>query len=197
MVKRTKIKLVVFDMDGTLTRPYLDFAAIRNAIGLKDQNVMILDYIENLTPKAREQANMILAKFEDEAAENVEFQDGAAYLLADLKKRGVKTAIFTRNSLKSVNTVLGKLGLSVDHIITRDHAPSKPLKPAPEAIIQLLDHYGLSAQEAMMVGDYSPDIIAGRAAGVRTVLLDNNDGRQITATPDHYISKLKELLELL
>lgn len=197
MSTRNSIKLVVFDMDGTITRPYLDFAEIRQAIGLKDPNILILDYIESLPEEEQKRANDILDRFEEEAAANVEAHDGAVELLQELSNRDIKAAIFTRNSRKSVQTVLQKLGISFEAIITRDDAPAKPLKPAPDAIIALLKRHNLNPGQALMVGDYSPDILAGKRAGIRTVLMDNDDGRPIDIQPDYRITNLHELLEII
>lgn len=192
-----RIRLIVFDMDGTITRPYIDFAAIRRVIGLEDAGTMILDFIQSLPPAEREKANAILNDFEEEAARNVEPQEGALEVLVKIRRLGIKTAIFTRNSRKSVEAVLKKLALTFDEIVTRDDAPAKPLKPHPEAILALMRKYGLEPEQALMVGDYTPDITAGKLAGIRTVLLDNRDGRPIEVEPDYRIHSLGELLGIV
>ncbi|MFC2068215.1 HAD family hydrolase, partial [Chloroflexota bacterium] len=46
-------------------------------------------------------------------------------------------------------------------------------KPAPDGLIKCLRELGLSAEECIFVGDSSLDIMAGRAAGVRTVAIYN------------------------
>jgi HAD superfamily hydrolase (TIGR01509 family) len=189
--------LIIFDMDGTITRPYLDFAAMRRALGLANPDVLILDFIESLPDAERERANAVLDDFEAEAADNVEPQEGALEVLAALRQRGIKTAIFTRNSRKSVEIVLEKLGLVFDEIVTRDDAPAKPLKPHPAAILALMDKYGLESEQALMVGDFTLDITAGRRAGIRTVLLDNQDGRPIEVEPDYRIRSLGDLLGIV
>lgn len=45
MNNHSSIKLVVFDMDGTLTVPYLDFNKIRKQIGVPGKTMLTLDYI--------------------------------------------------------------------------------------------------------------------------------------------------------
>ena len=42
-------------------------------------------------------------------------------------------------------------------------------KPQPGQILAALEHMGVGAGEAAMVGDSSHDLLAGRAAGVRTI----------------------------
>jgi HAD superfamily hydrolase (TIGR01509 family) len=189
-----KIRLVIFDLDGTITRPYLDFQVIRKALGNDDPSLLTLDFILGLPPDAQKRAWEIMNGFEDKAAANAEPQDGAIELLHELSRRGVRTAIFTRNSRKSVETVLNKFGVKVDRIIARDDAPPKP---DPTAIRDLMRLYGAAAGETVMVGDFALDVEAGKRAGVATVLLHNGDGLDIAAEPDYRINRLHELLEII
>ena len=76
----------------------------------------------------------------------------------------------TRNSRKSVETVLARLGLRFDAIVTREDAPPKP---APEPVRLACRQMGLPLSAVLFVGDFEFDMLAGRRAGVRTVLLRN------------------------
>jgi HAD superfamily hydrolase (TIGR01509 family) len=181
-------------MDGTLTRPYLDFDKIRRAVGNTDPNVLTLDFIQSLPAGEQERAFETLRKFEDEAAENAEAQAGAHELLAELRGRGIVTAIFTRNSRRSVNKVLAKLGLKLDRIISREDAPPKP---EPDAVLKLMKHYNVGKGEALLVGDFAPDVEAGRRAGIRTALLINHGAKKVDAEPDFKIDSLSQLIEII
>lgn len=190
----SRIKLIVFDMDGTITRPRLDFGEIRKAIGNDDPSLLSLDFILSLPPDEQKQAWEIMHRYEDEAAENAEPQAGAVELLAELRRRGIKTAIFTRNSRKSVETVLSKIGVEVDRIIAREDAPPKP---DPRAINELMERYAVHREEVLMVGDFALDIEAGRQAGIATVLLRNGDNHALKADPDFEIDSLLQLREII
>ncbi|HUX07492.1 MAG TPA: HAD family hydrolase [Acidobacteriota bacterium] len=190
----SRIKLIVFDMDGTITRPRLDFGEIRKAIGNDDPSLLSLDFILSLPPDEQKKAWEIMHRYEDEAAENAEPQAGAVELLAELRRRGIKTAIFTRNSRKSVETVLSKIGVEVDRIIAREDAPPKP---DPRAINELMERYAVHREEVLMVGDFALDIEAGRQAGIATVLLRNGDNHALKADPDFEIDSLLQLREII
>ncbi len=190
----SKIKLIVFDMDGTITRPRLDFGEIRKALGNDDPSLLTLDFILALPPDQQHKAWEIMHRYEQDAADNAEPQDGALLLLGELRRRGIKTAIFTRNSRDSVETVLVKLGLEVDDIIAREDAPPKP---DPTAIHELLAKYGIRKREALMVGDFSIDVEVGKRAGLATVLLRNGDNLQVQADPDFEISSLLQLWDII
>ncbi len=58
--------------------------------------------------------------------------------------------------------------------VTREDA--LPRKPEPDMVLHCIRRYGLKAEECVMIGDRPLDTQAGRAAGIRTVLLDA-DGR--------------------
>ena len=58
-------------------------------------------------PADRRRCEEILLRHECEAAGRSELNDGAEYVLAELKRRGLKLALLTRNCRESVATVLG------------------------------------------------------------------------------------------
>ena len=54
------------------------------------------------------------------------------------------------------------------HIIAVDAGFAK--KPAPDALIHILETYGIDATDALVIGDRDFDILAGQAAGIPTAL---------------------------
>jgi len=161
------LKLAVFDLDGTLLVPALDFEAIRTEIGLPPV-VPILETMEALRGPERERAFAILDRHEAEAAARSALMPGARTLLDRLRERGVRTAVLTRNSRVSVETAQRRHGLRFDAIVTReDHKP----KPCPDGVRHLMGLFGAAAAETVVIGDYRFDVESGRAAGVRTVAL--------------------------
>ena len=89
---RRPYALVIFDMDGTLTEELLDFAAIRAEIGLPEK-APILEHLATLPASERVRAEEILHRHEMVAAAKCRPQEGAAEVLAELKGRGVATAL--------------------------------------------------------------------------------------------------------
>ena len=53
-------------------------------------------------------------------------------------------------------------------------------KPSPYFLLRAMRDFGLSAEQSWMIGDREADILCGRAANVRTLLIDA-DHRQTTA----------------
>lgn len=187
-------RVVIFDMDGTLTRPHLDFDRMRKEIGLKPGP--LLETVLAMSPKDRAAAEAILQRHEDEAATASELQPGAAEVVAAVREAGVSTALMTRNSRRSVEVVLRRHGLSFDLIRTREDGA---IKPSPEPIFDICRQLNADPQQSWAIGDFHYDILCGAAAGCTTVLLltDKGDRPDWASEADHVIHDLRELLGLL
>ncbi|MBI4573545.1 MAG: HAD family hydrolase [candidate division NC10 bacterium] len=160
---------ILFDMDGVVVRQRLDFLAIKREIfGTTDG--YILERMADLAPPERARAEAILERHETAAAAAAEPMDGIVPFLTWMEARDLRRGLVTRNSRKSVDMVLDRLGLRFDAVITREDAPPKP---APEPVWLACRRMGLSPSDVLFVGDFEFDMLAGRRAGVRTVLLRN------------------------
>jgi HAD superfamily hydrolase (TIGR01549 family) len=187
-------RLVIFDLDGTLTRPFLDFARIRAAVGLGEP---LLESMLELPPgPRRDEAFAVLERFEREAADASELNEGAREILDVLRRLQLPAGLVTRNSRTSALRTIEKHGLAFDIVVTRDDAPPKP---RPEPLWKICGHFGVSPSDALMVGDFRLDVLAGKRAGTRTALLTN--GRKASwlpeAPPDHLLERLAELEGIL
>ena len=99
---------LVFDMDGTLTMPCLDFKKLRKLLNIDDK-VDILGHVETLAKGEREKSMKIIEGFEDEGRRNLELQPGIDELFNFLvKDTNLKLALLTRNDTKAVEHFLGK-----------------------------------------------------------------------------------------
>ncbi|UCE61120.1 MAG: HAD family hydrolase [Phycisphaerales bacterium] len=183
---------VILDFDGTITKPYLDFDAIRSQIGVEGT---ILEAMARMDEKGRRRADVILLEHERDAAENATLQDGAAEVLAELRRRGHPVAILTRNSRMTLGIVLPKFGIIVDAIRTREDGA---IKPSPEPVLSICREVGADPCRSWMVGDYLFDVISGTQAGTRTALMVGDAPvPEYADQADHVIRRLGELLSLV
>ncbi|MGB2755491.1 MAG: HAD family hydrolase [Phycisphaerae bacterium] len=161
------LKLVIFDMDGTLLEPAFDFDAIRREIGLPP-GASILEAMDRFSESDRTRANAVLERHEAEAADRSRLMPGAGELLDWLRARGIRTAVLTRNSRRSVDHACRQHGLRFSAIVAReDHLP----KPSPVGVRHLMSTLGTEPKETIVVGDFRFDMEAGAAAGCRTIAL--------------------------
>jgi HAD superfamily hydrolase (TIGR01549 family) len=188
-----KIKGVIFDMDGTITEPFFDFVKIKEEAGIGD--VDMLDYLAKASEPERKRVQAIMTKFEDAGVAGARLNRGARELLDDLARRGMPTALLTRNTRRSVDGVCRKLNLTFDIVVTREDGP---YKPAPEPIWEIARRWGAKPSEVLMVGDYKWDVLCARNAGAPCALLVNGDEDAAWAKDaDHIITELTEVIEII
>ena len=195
------VKAVLFDFDGTLTKPgSIDFNLIKRAIGCPAER-FILEFIETLEDHVQqEKAIFALEEFETKAAECSEPNNGAEELLLYLRTNGIRTGIISRNSLESIKRALHnfkKIKFSdFDVIITRDdHVKSKP---DADGVILAAKKLKVDVKELVVVGDFLFDIQAGKNAGSITVFLNNGLEHDFSdPESDYTISQLDELKDVI
>lgn len=192
-----RLRLVVLDFDGTITRPgALDFKVIRKQIGCP-AGMPVLEFIAGLTDaRQRQTARAALDRFEADGAAASRPNDKAEELVHWLKARGLKVAVLTRNSreavLRALDNFKGLACADFDLLLTRDD-PVAP-KPAGDGVRHAAEHFGVAPREVLVVGDFYLDMAAGQAAGAMTVLLDSqNDPRLTDVACDYRIRHLDEL----
>ncbi len=195
-----RIQAVLFDFDGTLTRPgALDFSYLRQALNCPEEE-QILDFIEALPAARRKKSLTFLQRYEMRAAADALPNPAAAVLVHYLKKMGLKIGIVSRNRRPAIIRALRNFPdlkpVDFDLIISRDN--HFPPKPSGEGIIRAARRMGVEVDETVMVGDYIHDIQAGRDAGAVTVFLDNRTvppGEQEKS--DYTIHHLRDLKRVL
>jgi HAD superfamily hydrolase (TIGR01549 family) len=186
-------KGVIFDMDGTITAPYFDFGKIKAEANIGDADM--LDYLRAATGAEYERIHGLLMKFEEDGAANAELNKGARALLDALAKRGMPTALLTRNSRKSVDSVCRKFDLVFDIVITREDGPHKP---APEPIWEIARRWGAKPGELLMVGDYKWDLLCAKNAGAPcAILVDGGVVPEWAKDAAYVIDRLDGVLNIL
>lgn len=192
-------KAVIFDFDGTLTRPgALDFKTFKKTLGCPFDRP-VLEFIHALPdPDQRATALEALERFETAGAEASAPNLGAEDLVRRLKAMGVKLAILSRNSGRSIARAFDNFTAvgpgDFDLIVSRDDKVA--LKPSADGVHWAAAKMGLDATETMVVGDFIFDMEAGRRAGAVTVLFCPA-GTEPVAAADFTIAALDELEALV
>lgn len=185
-------RAILFDMDGTLTEPMLDFPRIKAEMGIGDRP--ILEALAALTGVERDRAEAVLLRHEEQAAENSTLNPGCRELLAWLHEHRIRTALITRNSRLSMETVLRRHQLSLDVLVTRE---DPPFKPNPHPLKLACQKLNVDFGDAWMVGDGWYDVQAGEAAGIKTIWLSHGKARPFMHQPWHELRDLIELHQML
>ncbi len=182
---------ILFDLDGTLVdtaddiisavnnlclelnMPIVDHQLLKDntSFGLEKflqiaLNINIIDadplYIQSLKNRFRElyrQSKFLKSKL----------FPGIQSLIDNLQQNNIKIGVVTNKTLEFAKLVLDKVNLltRIDCLVASDMVP-KP-KPSPDSVLLAIETLQATHSECIFIGDAEQDIIAGNAAGVRTV----------------------------
>jgi HAD superfamily hydrolase (TIGR01549 family) len=183
---------LLFDMDGTLTRPMLDFPAIKREMGIG--NRPILEAMAEMKESELRAAEEILHRHEERAAAGSDLNPGCGELMQWIVQEKIAIALITRNSRRSVDVVRRRHDLQIQVCVSRDDGVFKPdAKPLLLACKQLSVRPG----EAWMIGDGQYDVEAGLAAGCPTIWISHGREREFAAEPWRTVIDLRQLHNLL
>lgn len=188
-----RYEALIFDMDGTITRPTLDFQDIRREIGHEIKGDLAHGILE-LTPAEQASAWAIVEAHEERAMRNQELQPGVKELLTECGRRALKLGLLTRNVQRSVDHLCARYDLHFDAVLTREF-PS--LKPDPAPVFHMLEKWDVSPASTLVVGDYLHDINCGRAAGTHTCFFQNPGTPFFGQNADYVVHSMAELQALV
>jgi pyrophosphatase PpaX len=160
------VEAVLLDMDGTLILAPHDWAEIRRRLGVGPGS--ILDQLHALPEPERSDRLAELDSMETAACSSARPAPGAEELLALLHRLGLRTALVTNNSRKSVEAVLRRTGWRFDAVLTRDDGC---WKPSPEPLLEAAHRLSVPIERCAALGDAWLDLEAARAAGCRSIWL--------------------------
>jgi HAD superfamily hydrolase (TIGR01549 family) len=105
-----------------------------------------------------------------EHAHHFELYDDALPVLSELRLAGLKLGLIS-NTSRDLDAFVRHFGIDVDAWISS--GTHGKVKPSPLIFAAALDLLGVSAGDAVMVGDSPEDDVEGaRASGLRAILLD-------------------------
>jgi phosphoglycolate phosphatase len=188
MASLRRVKAFIFDFDGTLAVLNIDFSYMTQQVFelMKQFNVdgntvkerylleIIDEVFENLardgTARADafyERAHLILHEIEMDAAGRGKLIPGTEEALKDLRTKGIKIGIVTRNCEDAVRKVFPSIEDYCDIFVSRNSV--KKVKPHPDHLRYVMKALRIGEEEAVMVGDHTIDIQAGKRAGMTAI----------------------------
>ena len=219
------LKLLIFDLDGTLADTSKDITdAVNYAVkpfGVKPLSISeikamvgsgITKLIESLIPPHPPIPPSLMGDNREVAKEEAvkRFLEYYSIHLLDYTKpypqvketlskiEAYKKAVISNKREVLSKKVLEGLGLLkfFDVVLGSDSVPER--KPSPVPIFELLKRFGVSKDEAVIIGDSNYDIEAGRAAGIKTIAVTYGyRDREVLKGADFIIDNFGEILRIL
>lgn len=181
------VKLIVFDLDGTLIDSRHDLAGavnyMRGSMGLEPLSAErvvsfvgngIINLVRRSVADAEVDFDEALRRmkryYADHLVDTTCLYPGVSAGLKELKESGITLAVLSNKPTAASAKILDRLGVAgfFSDIIGGDG--NYPLTPEPDALLALQAKYGFDASSCWMFGDHYTDLEAARRAGFRRAL---------------------------
>jgi phosphoglycolate phosphatase len=218
-----KPKMILIDVDGTLVDSVPDLAycvdEMMKAIGREPHGeTKVRDWVgngvERLTRRALigqldgEPSDEDFAKgypiflelYKDNTSKRSCLYPGVREGLDYMKSQGYRLGCVTNKDAQFTIPLLKGLGIYDEFgiVVSGDTLPVK--KPDPQPLLHAAAHFGVGAEDSLMLGDSKSDVTAARNAGFQIVCMSYgyNHGEDIrNYHPDAVIDSMEELKTLL
>ena len=212
-----KIKLIIFDLDGTLIDTLSDIEHIFNYVliqnGYEERSKSfyknnIGNGFENLLRKCLPGnfkgdfdflANSVRARYESHLNTKTIVFDGITTVLEHLKKNKIKIAVISNKlhslAVRSVETYFNSYQIKV---IGAEGGFLR--KPSPDSTFHMLQHFNCHASDALFVGDSIVDIKTAQNANISSVgvLWGNGDKEDFKKQKSDFIlDSPQDILDIL
>jgi phosphoglycolate phosphatase len=212
------IRLLVFDLDGTLVDSKLDLALAVNATRADARleplpNETIFSYVGDGAPvlirralgedagdeQVQRSVEFFLSYYRQHMLDNTTVYPGVREALDRLRAAGVKLAVLTNKPVRFSRDMIRGLGLAEHFQLVYGGNSFDTKKPHPEGLLKLIEELGVSPGETLVVGDSAVDVRTARNAGVRSCGVTYGFQPETLAEepPDLLVDSLAELADRL
>ena len=182
-------KLVLFDFDGTLVDSAPDLAASANYIRtLQDLTPLPLDHLRPYAsmgargllkaaldldtdhPDYETQKNLFLDHYAANSTTHSDLFDGVDILISQLNDIGIKWGVVTNKAVHLTQPIMEHFNLSASSKVLVGGDSTAHIKPHPASLFLACEKTGIAPADCIYIGDDERDIVAGKAAGMATVV---------------------------
>lgn len=182
------VKLAIFDLDGTLVNSIEDLAdAVNRALAENGYPVHPIEnynyYVGNGTKKLIERALPVGTDISEQERIHSVFSEyyrsgclnktkpyeGIVATLRDLRQAGVICTVASNKPDAFSKRIVSALFDEGDFDLVRGKTDGTKAKPEPDIVFAILEEFGVSADQAVMIGDSDVDVITAHNAGIKCI----------------------------
>lgn len=182
-------KLVLFDFDGTLVDSAPDLAGSANYLrSLQNLEPLPLPYLrpyatkgargllkaaldlETDHPDYEQQKTLFLDHYAANSTQHSQTFDGVETLIEQLNDLGLSWGVVTNKALHLTQPIMDHFGFSLSSKVLVGGDSTPHIKPHPASLLLACELTNTKPQQCIYIGDDERDIIAGKAAGMNTVV---------------------------
>lgn len=198
----SKYKLTKVSIDDTLQEIAHLIEDLQNypipEILLNSYDLLKLKFMEGISFIKKLRIGVYLYNQFNKYKEDAKLFDGIEDIISKLSDK-VKLAILTNNKNTYAEEVLEKFDLKEYFDVIIGFNEVEKVKPSPEGIFKILEKWNLKPSEALFIGDMTTDILAGKAAQVKTICLASGLAPKealLANSPDILVENTKQLKEI-
>ena len=212
-------KAIIFDFDGVLVNTTSNYVKAFHKV-LKANNITaddnelkshfgkpVLEIMAECVPKKNKvgDAQKLASEFHEEVSRKWFMDDMALFpktenILQELKKQGLLLAIASGTNSAFLIRFLDYLNIRKYFNVVLGSNDVKNCKPYPEIALKAVDSLGITAQDALYIGDAKADVSVAKGANVASAIvltgvLNREEAEKLS--PDYILKDLSEIWRIL
>lgn len=183
-------KLCIFDFDGTLFDTLRDVAKCFNkTFEILGYEQLDLDfYIKSVGGNINEITSIVLKDkntpenielikntyveiYQKDLKENSQLYEGMLDVLEKLQDEGILLAINSNRDSESIKSFVNKYAPHIEFVDIQGHISSKPSKPDPYGVNEIIKKSNVTKEESIYIGDSSTDIQTAKNAEIDCIIV--------------------------
>lgn len=181
------IKLILFDLDGTLINTLEDLTDSTNYIlttnnfptrTIKEIRTFVGNGIKKLIERAvpnntpesiiEKCYNEMITYYKEHSLIKTVPYPGIIDLIKSLHSKGIKIGVITNKAQNSADLIVYNFFQNYVDLVIGDNKKF-PLKPNPDSINEAIKYFNVSKEETIYIGDSEVDLLTGKNADIKTI----------------------------